>query len=289
MSMRVRLIVVPYDMGIYNDGHGRGPKALIDAGLVRMLSEAGHNVETNMVVLDNSGHVTDIQATFILISLVAREVAAARGLKELPIVLAGNCITSAGTITGLQNKKIKVLWLDAHADYNTPETTESGYIDGMALSVVCGRCWRNLSVTNGLLHIGDDQVVLIGTRNVDPKEEIALSHSKMKRLSVNQLRSSGYEIPNGFITTSDELYIHIDADVLDRSVGHANRFASDGGLMEEEIVKLLSKICANKVGSVAFTAYGPDYDKEKKMLESLKRIIVETVNAIDANDHPTSR
>jgi arginase len=285
----VRLIAVPYDIGIYNNGHGRGPKALLDAGLERILSDAGHNVETTAVVLDNSGQMTDIQATFVSISLVAREVAAARALRELPIVLAGNCITSAGIITGLQNKKIKVLWLDAHADYNTPETTESGYLDGMALSVVCGRCWKHLSEMNNLLQIGDDQVVLIGTRDVDSEEESALSHSKIKRSSVNQLRSSGYEIPKGFITTSDELHIHIDADVIDRSVGHANRFASDGGLMEEEIVALLSKACINRVGSVAVTAYGPDYDKEKKVVESLKMIIVETANAIDANDHPTSR
>ena len=59
-----------------------------------MLNEAGHRVETITVVLDNPGHITDIQATFVLASLIAREVAAARGLRELPIVLAGNCITS---------------------------------------------------------------------------------------------------------------------------------------------------------------------------------------------------
>jgi arginase len=289
--MRVCFVSVPYDLGRYNTGHGLGPRKLTSSGLDRLLSEAGHNVDSKTIVCGDADELTDIQLTFKLNELLSDAVSGIAQSGTLPIVLAGNCITSAGTLSGLHNPDIRVLWLDAHADFNTPETTTSGYLDGMALSVACGRCWKSLSARDPrYLPVKEDRITLVGTRDLDEQESKLLASSAMRVVTRAQLKEANYQVPRMGSATED-LFIHLDADVLDISLGRANGFACPNGLLEQELRSIVEWAVASfNVCGLAITAFSPVHDTEGSIRQSLERTIISMVNALGVKEgRPAAR
>ena len=112
-----------------------------------------------------------------------------------PILLAGNCNYAAfGTMSALQQNKTGVLWFDAHGDFNSPETSSSGFFDGMALNVLTGNSWKALSESmNGFKFIDEENVILIGARDLDKEEEILLNKSKIIRINTEDIRKNSIE------------------------------------------------------------------------------------------------
>src|SRR5687767_1880913 len=131
----------------------------------------GARVELCELAPTSESWVAEIGTAFDLDRQLAREVAAARLRSAFPLTLAGNCITSVGTVGGLGAGATGVLWFDAHGDFNTPETTIGGFLDGMALATVVGRCWRSLAAgVPGFTPVAEENVVLVGARDLDPAE-----------------------------------------------------------------------------------------------------------------------
>jgi len=103
--------------------------------------------------------------------LVAAEVGQAMESASFPVILAGSCYTAIGTLTGLGPDPVGVFWFDSHGDCNTPETTGSGFLDGMAVATLTGRCWnRLLEDLEGFRPTADHQVCLVGVRDLDEAE-----------------------------------------------------------------------------------------------------------------------
>ena len=126
-------------------GWARGPLHLLNAGLAERLEEEGHQVTIRSVELPPEFRATEIASAFELSAALARGVAGAVKTGTFPLVLSGNCGPAAlGCVGGLQSQT-KIFWFDAHGDFNTPETTRSGFLDGMALAAVTGRCWSGLA------------------------------------------------------------------------------------------------------------------------------------------------
>jgi hypothetical protein len=119
---------------------GAGPLHLLKSGLVRQLEDEGHRVTIRPVELPATFRATEIAGTFALAAAVARGVAQAIQTGALPVVLSGNCAPAALGCVGGMKRQMHVFWSDAHGDFNTPETTTSGFLDGMALAAVTGRC-----------------------------------------------------------------------------------------------------------------------------------------------------
>jgi arginase len=93
-------------------------------------------------------------------------------------VLAGNCISCIGTLAGLGDPPPAIIRLDAHGDFNTPESTLSGFLDGMVLATAVGRCWGKLAATIPGFHpTPEAQVVLLSARDFDVDERALLDHS----------------------------------------------------------------------------------------------------------------
>lgn len=287
--MRVCFVSVPYDLGRHEAGHGQGPRALMGCGLDRLLSESGYAVDAKTILCEEAEHLGDTRTTFKLNALLSDAISEIVSAGTFPIVLAGNCVTSSGTISGLHSDQLHVLWLDAHADFNTPETTESGYLDGMALSIACGRCWKQLSARNPrFLRAREENVTLVGTRDLDAEEAGLLSGSRVRVITTEQLRKSSLHIPDPIGPRDTEVYVHLDADVLDASAGSANRFASEGGLLENEVGHLLSWVISSyNVLALAVTAYGPDHDRSGSIRQALARLIISSVTSIDAAQKAT--
>src|SRR4029077_13931674 len=114
---------------------------------------------------------------------VADEVRAARNAGRFPLVLSGDCLAAGGVIAGV-GEGTGVIWSDAHGDVNAPQTTMSGFLDGMTLATATGRCWMELARSiEGFEPVPENAVVLLGARDLDPGEETALARSKVVRLS----------------------------------------------------------------------------------------------------------
>ena len=115
---------------------GAGPEHLIAMGLLDRLRERAGSVSLRELAPSDDTWAAEIGTAFDIDRHLARAVLDARSAGAFPLVLAGNCITSVGTIGGLGPGTTGVLWFDAHGDFNTPETTVGGFLDGMALATV---------------------------------------------------------------------------------------------------------------------------------------------------------
>lgn len=259
--MRVELIAVPYDSGHRGERMGAGPEHLLHAGLPARLSAAGHVVGVRVVEAPGSWH-SEVRTAFELAGLIAAQVRDSRSAGAFPLVLSGNCLPAAlGTVAALEAPAI--FWFDAHADFNTPETTIGGFLDGMALATVTGRCWRQLSGgIPGFNPVPESQVSLIGARDLDPLEVVALERSPIRRCSVADIQA---EPPRDAAAG----YIHLDLDVLDPSEGAANSYATPGGPARAEVEGAIAAIgAAAPLGGAAITAYEPAADAGGLVAES---------------------
>jgi len=243
---------------------GAGPRALLDGGLQQALREPGNRVYTKIAELPADRWHAEIQTSFELMRMLSGAVREARDSNRLPIVLAGNCNTAVGTLAGLGAESTGVAWFDAHADFNTPETTTSGFLDGTAVAILTGRCWTQLAATvPDFQPIADERVCLIGTRDVDSLEGGLLDESKVKLIPPRKLRSSLRDALGAVSKHVDRIYVHIDLDVLDSSVASANSYAVAGGLTVDNVEYALSEIARLfRIAGLTLSAYDPAADRD---------------------------
>jgi arginase len=260
----IQILAVPYDSGNRGARMGAGPEALLDAGLEKALRDRGHTVRTKIAELTKGSWNAEIQTGFELMRMLATEVRAARESNRLPIVLAGNCNTAVGTLAGLGSESTAVAWFDAHADFNTPETTSSGFLDGTAVAIITGRCWAQLARTvPDFSPVADDRVCLIGTRDIDPLERDLLEASLVDVVDPTHLRTTLGPTLDRIRTNVEDMYVHLDLDALDATVARANSFALSGGLTLEDAEYSLSEIRARfRTAGITLSAYDPDGDRD---------------------------
>lgn len=268
--MKLRILAIPYDTALRNFRMGSGPDRLLRAGLTDSLEAAGHIVRVEHVTPGESSIPAEIRTAFELNRELASRVRAAVDAGAVPIVLAGNCISALGTLAGLSPTRCAILWFDSHGDFNTPETTTGGFLDGMALSTVTGRCWRQLAASvQGHRPVPESDVVLLGTRDLDPLEEYLLAESDVTVLSPMQVQS---ELPTVLTKLSGrrkDVYIHVDLDVLDPSEGRANALAAPNGLSLEEVGAALERIRTEfRIRAIALTAYDPSFDPDEHLVHA---------------------
>jgi arginase len=247
----VTLIQVPYHLGREGEVLGAGPAPLAEA------------IGGDSIVVERAEPASnEIYATFDVVRQLATAVKDVLADGRFPLVLAGNCHSAMGTVASL-GRDLGVVWFDAHADFHTPESTPTGFIDGMALALVTGEGWAELRRSvGGLRPVPEEQVVLVGARDLEPTEEERLAASAVVRADAASLESALDELAERV----DTVYVHIDLDVLDPSEGKANDWAVDGGLTAAELEAALQAILARfEVPAAAFTAYDPRFDLEGRM------------------------
>ncbi|HET7463485.1 MAG TPA: arginase family protein [Longimicrobium sp.] len=267
--MLIDLIQVPYDSGHRDARMGAGPGHLVANGAVERLRQAGAEVRETAIGLE-AGFTAEVRAAFDLARATAFAVRVARGRGSLPVVLAGNCISAVGTLAALPHPATGVVWLDAHADLNTPETTTSGMVDGTALSTVLGRCWTGMtSRVDGFTAIPEEHVLLAGVRDLDPPEQYYLERSRVLVAGPESVRSRTAlaERLDTLASRVEGVYLHVDLDVHDPAEGRANAFAAPGGLTADEVRALIAEVAARiPITAAAITAYDPSHDEDGRVL-----------------------
>ncbi len=247
------------------------PWALRDAGLPKRLAAAGHEV-LESVVMSEDATPEDLRSGFQLAGQLAGDVAKARAEGELPVILCGSCaIAALGGVAGLGGgADVGIAWFDAHADLNTPETTESGLLEGMALSIATGGAWRHMAQTwGGLQPASLSATALFGVRDLDPAEQALIAAQTIP------VATSFGEI-NTRLAKTATTYLHLDMDVHDAVTVRTNDYAVPGGPTTEQVRSAITSI--ERLGAVAITGLDPAAEDSKRATQ----IAVDHILAIAA-------
>jgi arginase len=278
--MRTQIIQVPYDSGYKDYRMGRGP-----GHIVRHL-KAEKNFPVDELEADDvevqERFALEVATSFAVARQLAEKVCDVAGRGDFPLVLAGNCISCIGTLAGMGDPPPAIIWLDAHGDFNTPETTVSGFLDGMALATAVGRCWGNLAATvPGFRPVPETQAVLLGARDFDVDERALLDGSAVSLIDAQHIRKHGLRaalepLLSKIQTDTGRAYLHIDLDVLDPAEARVNHFAPTGGLTLAELLGIVSLVRERfALAAAAITAYDPEYDEGEKAVRAAVDVIRE--------------
>lgn len=267
----VRLLLVPYELARPRIGVGRGPERLLELGAEKALAGSGARVEAEVIELDGdfselSGG-NEVDASFDLIRLVAGRVRAAIDEGDFPVLLSGSCFLAAvGAVAGVSERSLGVVWLDAHADFNSPETTIEGYIDGMGLAMLTGGAWQGmLGAVGGFRPLAETAAVLVGARDFDEPEKARLDDSTVNWLPPAEARSADavWDAVSAMRPEPTGVYLHVDLDVLDAGEAPVNIYSAPDGLDASQLGAVVGSLMeASPVRALSLTAYDPECDPE---------------------------
>ncbi|TDR48854.1 arginase [Tahibacter aquaticus] len=291
----VALIGAPTDIGAGHRGASMGPEALRVAGIAHALEERGLQVvdRGNLVGPMNPWqppkagyrHLDEVVAwNRSVADAIYREL----GQGYLPIMLGGDHCLAMGSIGAVarwcteQGRKLRVLWLDAHADFNTSVITPSGNIHGMPVACLCGYGPRELTELNGPAPaLRPDQIRQIGIRSVDPGEkklvrDVGLDIYDMRYIDEIGVKRAMEEALEG-VDADTHLHVSFDVDFLDPSIAPGVGTRVRGGPNYREAQLVMEMIAdTGRVGSVDIVELNPAFDK-RNMTAKLAVDLVESL------------
>ncbi|HEY7199420.1 MAG TPA: arginase family protein [Candidatus Dormibacteraeota bacterium] len=182
--------------------------------------------------------------------LAARVAASAR-----PRVQAGDCVATLGVVAGLQRRGIDfhLVWLDAHGDFNTWETTPSGFLGGMPLAMLAGLGEQTIVEALGVRTLPADRILLVGARDLDPGERENLSHASIPQADVGDVLALA---PAG-----GPLYVHLDLDVVATDEMPAVNYPAPDGPTAAAVRRALDHLFATgRVAALSVTCWDPALD-----------------------------
>ncbi len=229
--MQIDIIGVPIDLGADRRGVDMGPSAIRYAQLRQKLEALGyavHDTGNIEVAIAETCTISDARLKYIdcivpMARRTAGAVATSMQAGHFPLVLGGDHSLSLGSIRGAAKvKSIGVIWVDAHADFNTEQTTPSGNIHGMPLAALCGLGDKRLSQLwdEALPALDPNQVAIIGARDLDPGEKANLREADVMVMGMEQIDRIGMvaAVEKAIERVSrhvEGLYLSFDMDVVD--------------------------------------------------------------------------
>ncbi len=173
-----------------------------------------------------------------------------------PVSIAGDCCTTIGMLAGLQQAGIDpiLIWFDAHGDFNTWETTPSGFLGGMPLAMLVGKGEQTMPKALDLKPLDEDRVILTDARDLDPGEKKLIAEASMLVFpDVNSLLVA--TLPDG------PLYIHIDADIINPAEASAMNYLAAGGPTARELQTVMKHLSrTQEIAAVSMSTWNPKMD-----------------------------
>jgi arginase len=205
-----------------------------------------------------------------LAQIVATEVKAG----HVPVGLLANCSALMGMLGGLQHGgptarplRVGLVFIDAHGDFNTPETTLSGMLGGMPVAVSAGLALTRLRVKSGLdPALPERHIVLAAARDLDPLEQDLLDRSAVERLSVEDIKTRSAAIDaqmKRLSDLSDLIYVHVDMDVLDPPEVRGHPLTVPNGPTSAELAAALTTMFSYEKAAAFGVASTPSGDQDR--------------------------
>jgi arginase len=242
----------------------------LDEPLTELRALAGEDWVVNSPALPGGDQQARMSAIHgALADLVAESVAGG----DRPVSIAGDCCTAIGVLAGLQRAGVdpSLIWFDAHGDFNTWETTPSGFLGGMPLAMLVGRGEGTMPAAVGLETLPEASVFLTDARDLDPAEREAVLASEVVHLTdVGDLME--YPLPGGL------LYVHFDVDVVTPEEAPAQNYPAPGGPSSSTLDAVFRRLArSGQVIAVSLSSWNPRLDKDggsQKVCMSLLETLV---------------
>ena len=199
--------------------------------------------------------------------------------------LLGNCNSSLGMLAGLQQNNVGgqqpvvgLIWVDAHGDFNTPETTLSGWLGGMPVAIAAGQCLHRLRQKAGLEPaIALENIVMMGLRDVDPLEQELINQANLTTVAAADMVALAPDFKAAVTSLAkrvDLIYLHIDLDILDAADIPGSFFEVTGGPLATELVAPIRYMVANpKVRALGISSFPTREEGREKSLQSAMLLI----------------
>jgi len=274
---RVALVAMPYS-GARNVPELSGaPAYLLRGGLEADLRAAGARLDpTRTITLSaqDEKEYGEWHRMGLANGRLAEVVATSRRSGAITVGLLANCTSVIGMLGGLQHsgpdeapRAVALVFIDAHGDFNVPETTLSGMLGGMPVAVSAGMALDRLRRESGLEPpVPTDHIVMGAVRDLDPLERELLERSDVQHLSTEDLRDPdavGRQIER-LARTSDVIYVHVDMDVLDPAEVPGHPLTVAGGPTSHELADAIAvmfrepKVAALGIASTPYDERDPD-------------------------------
>lgn len=285
----IRILGVPMDLGQKRRGVDMGPSAIRYAGLQRRLERLGHivcdggNIPVPIMeeiqVVDpqpDDGMAHNASSIARVCQSIYEHMRASVAADETTIFLGGDHSLAIGTVAAAieRPQPVGILWIDAHGDFNTPLTTPSGNVHGMVVTSLMGKG----PVTIGERRLSPQQIAMIGIRDLDAEEKIALSQSGIKVMTMRDIDENGmaHVIRTALAALGDVGAIHVslDMDSLDPQVASGVGTPVPGGLTYRE-AHLLMEILSDdgRVRSLDVVEVNPILDHGNRTAEMAVELI----------------
>jgi arginase len=223
-----------------------------------------------------------------------------------PIVIGGDHTSAIGVGAGIKiafpEKKLGIIWIDAHADLHSPYTTPSGNMHGMPLAALLGEdnkekqvnkpddetieYWEKIkNLGNTCPKVNYEDIVMVALRDMEWQEEYLLKAHNVKIFSVAEIRSRGVERTASLILNSldkcDLIYISFDVDSMDPEISRGTGTPVPGGLTEKEAGNLIYYLMrSRKICCLEIVEINPILDKENLMAENAFEILLKATNQL---------
>ncbi len=314
MIKPIKLIEVKSEIGAGTRGSSMGVDAIKIAAL-----DFGSNFfkKFKSVEVPNENHlllepvVNDyakrVKGIYALNERLANEIKKTLLKEEVPIVLAGDHSSALGTISGIKmaypNKRIGVIWIDAHADLHTPYTTPSGNMHGMPIACVLGEdnkerqqnkpddetieYWEKLKALGGISpKINYNDLVYIALRDFEPQEEFLIKKNKVRVFNLQEIRKKAVErvaIESlNYLDHCDIIYVSFDVDSMDSRISSGTGTPVPNGITEKEAGNLIYYIMrSKKIVCFEMVEINPTLDKENLMAENAFEILQKATNQLN--------
>jgi arginase len=293
-TLRVALAQQPFSP----TGTSVGPRTMADGGIQQLLAGLGASVRVEEAALtaDENTEYGGWKRLGMALGHFADIVAANERQGYFTVGLLTTCPSMPGLVAGLQHSgptrepiRIGMLWLDAHPDFNTPETTRSGSLGGMPVAVATGRALQQMRLDAHLdPPMSDTHIVMGGVRLIDPLEQHLLDNSSIEQLSVDDLRHATPAVFTQLDRLSrltDKIYVHIDMDVLDPREVMAHQNKVPGGPSSQELAALFEMIFSRypKASAIGFATI-PATDEGGLSIAAVNRMIAGAVRGVKARE-----
>jgi arginase len=175
---------------------------------------------------------------------------------DRPVSIAGDCCTTLGVLAGLQRGGVNpvLVWLDAHGDFNTWETSPSGFLGGMPLAMLVGRGEQTMVNAVGLQLLAEERVILSDGRDLDPGERQLLAASGVQHLIH----------PRDLLThplMAQPIYLHFDVDIINPNDAPAMSYRTPGGPSAADLRSIFRALAqSGRVAAVSVATWSPKLD-----------------------------
>ncbi|MBM3186003.1 MAG: arginase [Bacteroidetes bacterium] len=311
MNKQIRFIFNPSELGAGTRGSSLGPNAILAAARskkstlfenreIRIIPD--HNYLLNKPV--ETSFAKNIDGIVNIFSSVYQEINKTLSSSEFPLIIAGDHSSAGATISSISsfypNKKIGVLWIDAHADLHTPYTTPSGNVHGMPLAIALGtdniKCKKNnldewtIEKWNTLKSssLKSDNLIYIAVRDTEKEEDFVIDLLNIKNYKVEEVRELGiknliHKLKEKFVDI-DYLYVSFDVDSMDPELtSHGTGTPVPNGLSPEEAKEILVELCKfDNLVAIEIVEVNPCLDEKKnKMAETAFDILESIVETLE--------